>query len=92
MVFAHDSFRHLESWRVASMLQVQRLKAKLVQMENALSVARKDVETERQAKEDARRVRAHHAMLLWAMRRQCDWLPSGQQYGCTPALCMLSND
>lgn len=38
-------------------LQVQRLKAKLVQMENALSVARKEAETERQAKEDARRVR-----------------------------------
>jgi hypothetical protein len=37
-------------------MQMQRLKAKLVAAENALSVARKEVETERKAKDDARRV------------------------------------
>jgi hypothetical protein len=37
-------------------MQMQRLRAKLVAAENALSVAKKQVETERQAKEDARRV------------------------------------
>jgi hypothetical protein len=35
---------------------MQRIKAKLVVAENALSVVKKEVETERRAKDDARRV------------------------------------